>query len=180
MRQTGPLFSIDYVHLEIELQDLLSKPVKELYLHWNESHDYCYWGLRCFPPTLKLGTFSILISFFILATTNVFRQIWKNNLSIFLASKNDSTQENIIDFVWNPTFKYCVELITRLKSGDISLSEVEKVFCDEKTLEDVYSSLESLAKSLVIIVRSIQDMNSAHVGVVQHQRFNNALLVTLQ
>ena len=147
MRQTGPLFSIDYVHLEKELQHLLSKPVNELYLHWNESHD-CYMGLRCFP-TLKLCTLSFLNSFCILATTNVFQQIWRNNLSIFLASKIDSTQENIIDFVWKPTFKHCVELITRLKSGNILLSEVEKVFCDEKTLEDLQSSCESLTRSLI-------------------------------
>ena len=148
MRQTTPLLSIDFVNLEKELQHLLSKPVKELYLHWNESRD-CYLGLRCFPPTLKLCTISILNLFCIVATTNVFRQIWKNNLSIFLASKIDSTQENIIEFVWKPTFKYCVELITRLRSGDISLSEVDKVFCDEKTLKDLQSSCKSLAESLV-------------------------------
>ena len=147
MRQTGPLFSTDYVNLEKERQHHYSKPVNELYLHWNESHD-CYLGLRCFP-TLEICTLSILNSFCILATSRIFQKKWKNNLSFFLASKKDFTQENIIDFVWKPTFKYCVELITRLKSGYISLSEIEEVFCDEKTLKDLQSSCKSLAKSLV-------------------------------
>ena len=59
------------------------------------------------------------------------------------------TQEDIVTFVWKPTFEYCVELIARLEHGEITLSEVERVFCDDETLTDLQLSCEFLVRSLV-------------------------------
>ena len=59
------------------------------------------------------------------------------------------TQEDIVRFVWKPTFEYCVELIARLKHGGIMLNEVERVFCDDVKLTDLQLSCEFLVRSLV-------------------------------
>ena len=133
-----------------ELQQVLNKPMNELYFHWNDSRD-CDLGFTC-CPTIQPCTLSILDSFYLLATTGrseVFCRIWRDKLSSLISQHEYAfTQENIVDFVWNPTFEYCQLLITRLKSGMIPLSEIERVFCGDKTLTDVQVSCESLFKSL--------------------------------
>ena len=142
--------SVDYETLEKELNCAIIKPMKELYYHWSDTQD-CVLSFTC-CPTIQPCTLAILDSFYRLATTGrseIFHRSWRDNLLSFLAPRDCAfTQENIIKFVWKPTFKYCVELIASLEQGSITLSEVERIFCDDETLADIQLSCESLVKSL--------------------------------
>ena len=125
--------------------------MKELYYHWNDSHD-CDFGYKC-CPTIQPCTLTILGSFYLLATTGkteIFHHVWKENMSSLMSRHNYCafTQEDIVKFVWKPTFEYCVELIARLHGGK-TLSEVERIFCNDETLTDLQSSCKSVAKPSV-------------------------------
>ena len=79
--------------------------------------------------------------------TEIFRHVWKENLSSLMSHHNCTfTQEDIVKFVWKPTFEYYVELTARLRGG-ITLSEVERIFCNDETLTDLQSSCASVVKS---------------------------------
>ena len=137
---------LDYKSLEEKLHNVLRKPMKELYYHWNDSHD-CDFGYKC-CPTIQPCILTILGSFYLLATTGkteIFCYVWKENLSSLMSHHNCAfTQEDMVNFVWKPTFEYYMELIARLRRG-ITLSEVERIFCNVKT--DLQSSCASVAKS---------------------------------
>ena len=134
-----------------ELHVVSIKPMKELYYHWNDTHD-CDLGYTC-CPSIQPRTLSILSSFYLLATTGrkeIFCRIWNDNMSSLMSRHNCAfTQEDIVDFVWKPTFNYFVELIARLQHGEITLREIERVFCDDEKLTDLQLSCEDLVKSLV-------------------------------
>ena len=139
---------VGYDSLKEELCIVSRKPMKELYYHWNDTDD-CVLSFTCFP-TIKPCILSILSSFHLLATTGrkeVFCHIWNDNMSSLMSRHNCAfTQEDIVRFVWKPTLKYCVEhIIARLEHGEITLSEVERVFCDNENLQ---FSCESLVKAL--------------------------------
>ena len=138
---------LGYETLEKELNSVSTKRMKDLYFHWNDAHD-CDLSFTC-CPTIKPCTLSILDSFYLLATTDrteIFYSVWKENLSLMSCH---NSQEDIVQFVWKPTFKYCVELIQKLEHGKIALSEVERVFCSVQTLTDIQKSCESLVKVLL-------------------------------
>ena len=142
---------IGYESLKEELRIVSIKPMNELYFHWNDPDD-CNLSFTC-CPTIKPCTLAILGSFYLLATSGrkeVFCRIWNANMTSLMSRRNCVfTQEDIVRFVWKPTFEYCVELVTRLEHGGIMLNEVERVFCDDKKLTDLQLSCESLVKSLV-------------------------------
>ena len=140
---------LGYKSLEEELHNVSRKPMKELYFHWNDSQD-CDLGYKC-CPTIQPCTLAILGSFYVLAITGkteIFRYVWKENMSSLMSRHNYCafTQEDIVKFVWKPTFEYYVKLITRLRGG-ITLSEVEQIFCNDETLTDLQSRCKSVSKS---------------------------------
>ena len=137
--------SVDYETLEKELNCAIIKPMNELYYDTQD----CVLSFTC-CPTIQPCTLSILESFYLLATeSEIFHRSWRDNLLSFLQSRDCAfTQENIIKFVWKPTFTYCVELIASLEQGSITLSEVERIFCDDETVTDIENNCESLVQSL--------------------------------
>ena len=145
-------FILDYRSLEDELLSVIQKPMSELCFHWNDDTHDCALRFTC-CPTIKTCTVPILSPLYLFSTngrTDIFRYAWKENLSSLKSRRNCAfTQENIVNFVWKPTVAFCMDLITRLKDGRISLSEVEQVFCSDESLTDLQSSCESLVKSLV-------------------------------
>lgn len=100
---------------------------------------------------IKPCTQSILTPFSHLAKpsrSQIFRRMWKEKMSTYLESNYSITQERIIEFIWRPTVTYCQELVNRLQSGDIPMSEIEEVFRDDKSLADIGLSCDSLLDSL--------------------------------
>ena len=100
---------------------------------------------------IKPCTESILTPFSHLAKpsrSQIFHRMWKEKMSTYLECHYSITQEKIIECIWRPTVTYCQELVDRLKSGDISMSEIEEVFCDDKNLTAIGLSCDSLLNSL--------------------------------
>lgn len=118
----------------------------ELCSNWsNESTTSSDLQFKCCPsiqPCLQ----SILTPFYHLALrSDIFCRMWKKRLSTALVSHHGAfTQENIVEFVWRPTVNDCQLLITGLKSGNILLSEVKKVFGKLDIRQSCHSLINSL------------------------------------
>ena len=115
-------------------------------------------------PTIQPCLQAILIPFHPLAhKSEIFRSIWKKKLSTTLGSHCGAfTQEDVVELVWRPTVKDCQLLISRLKSGQILLSEVTKIF----GMQDIQQSCLSLINSLPSCSSILSDKHEAVNGSV--------------
>lgn len=150
---------IDYNTLKQELKEASSKTMAKLCSNWCRKEKLNFTCCRVIKPCTQ----SILTSFSHLAKprrSQIFRRMWNKNMSTFLESWkkkmstnpefNDFiTQKKIIEVIWQPTVTYCQKLVDRLKSGTISMSEIEEIFCDDKDLTDIKLSCDSLLDSLI-------------------------------
>ena len=104
--------------------------MSELCSNWNDVTSSADLHFTC-CPTVQPCTQSILTPFYCLADkSEIFRSMWKNKLSHSLTPH--FTQMDIVELVWIPTVTDCLTLISKLRSGRILLSEVKKVFRQQK------------------------------------------------
>ena len=144
------IHTLDCHTLEQQLKEASTKTMAMLCSNWCRETVTDELNFTC-CRIIKPCTQSILTPFSHLARpsrSQIFRRMWKEKMSTFLESNYSITQERVIEFIWWPTVTYCQELVYRLKSGDIPMSEIEEVFRDDKNLTDIQLSCDSLLDSL--------------------------------
>ena len=119
------------------------KTMNELCSNWNNVTSSADLQFTC-CPTVQPCTQAILTSFYRLADkSETFRSMWKSKLSNSLTPH--FTQVDIVELVWIPTVIDCLTLISNLRSGRILLSEVKKVFRQQKIEQSCHSLVDSLS-----------------------------------
>lgn len=159
-------FSVDYGTLQEELQVVSIKVMIELCSNWKDETASADLQFTC-CPTVKPCIKSILNSFYLAIKSEIFRGMWKNKLSTSLKSHHGAfTQNDVVELVWKPTVNDCWTLIHRLKTGEMLMSEVKKIFRGQ----DIHQSCLSLLNSLPLCFPvDVSESNRALTTAVDYQ-----------
>ena len=83
-------------------------------------------------------------------SSDIFNRFWHEKVSQVAKVKKPLTFEQVVDVVWKPVFDRCIKLLEDLKSGILTLSDVDSLF------KESYSSDQD---------RLIQDLHNLHMGI---------------
>ena len=160
--------------------------MSDLCSNWNDVTSSADLHFTC-CPTVQPCTQSILTPFYHLAEkSEIFRRMWKNKLSHSLTPH--FTQKDIVEHVWIPTVTDCLTLISKLRSGRILLSEVKKVFRQQKIGQGCHSLVDALSScfsakdflytlSLEAVTESSEFSDKSWINTVcrQYEHYNLSL-----
>ena len=111
--------------------------------------------VMCFQSATSLKPFAY--KFTIMAKSAIFNSIWSKTMEAAYHKKPNMAIRDVGPKIWKPAFTKCKQLLEELHSGSMTLSDVDKHFCQYKGEQQ---RLEGELKSLFLGVNKCCEIDS--------------------